>query len=338
MAHTLTFTTDGTVMVNGVEITSPYTLQNGDVITVESGRNQTINGTNYDIIEYDSSTISITDSDITISSYGTPNIGFSGIITINYTETVSRKSIDLTTLSGWESLSAGDHTITIVAKADGYRDSEPSAEVNVEKAAQEASNYQISVTPINCSEADGNPTIIYDNQTATLRFWGLDMYMFYDVGFEVTGADFSWSLVNEHMPQLCEIILSNPTGPVNITVTAYLTDDIDNLPQLILNDEDIESVTIYDEYNIKDASEIIQREYQKAIEDFIDFEESANALWYIDIENDKSIDIVVTNIDDPELIIRNKVNDIWTELSFIDNEDGTYTILGVNTGCLAIFV
>ena len=46
------------------------------------------------------------------------------------------KSIDLTTLSGWGALSSGDHTITIVAKADGYRDSEPSAAVSVEKAAQ----------------------------------------------------------------------------------------------------------------------------------------------------------------------------------------------------------
>lgn len=45
------------------------------------------------------------------------------------------KSIDVTTLSGWGALSEGNHTITIVAKADGYRDSEPSAGVTVTKAA-----------------------------------------------------------------------------------------------------------------------------------------------------------------------------------------------------------
>ena len=44
-------------------------------------------------------------------------------------------SVDLTTLPGWASLSTGTHNITIVAKADGYRDSEPSASVSVEKAA-----------------------------------------------------------------------------------------------------------------------------------------------------------------------------------------------------------
>lgn len=43
-------------------------------------------------------------------------------------------SVDLTTLPGWASLSTGSHNITIVAKADGYRDSEPSAAVSVEKA------------------------------------------------------------------------------------------------------------------------------------------------------------------------------------------------------------
>lgn len=42
-------------------------------------------------------------------------------------------NIDLTTLLGWSSLSSGSHRITIVAKAAGYRDSEPSASVTVEK-------------------------------------------------------------------------------------------------------------------------------------------------------------------------------------------------------------
>ena len=43
-------------------------------------------------------------------------------------------NVDLTTLPGRASLSDGSHNITIVARADGYRDSEPSAGVSVEKA------------------------------------------------------------------------------------------------------------------------------------------------------------------------------------------------------------
>ena len=43
------------------------------------------------------------------------------------------KSVDLTTLTGWANLSDGEHTITIKAKADGYRDSEASEGVTVTK-------------------------------------------------------------------------------------------------------------------------------------------------------------------------------------------------------------
>ena len=44
-------------------------------------------------------------------------------------------SVDLTTLPGWSSLSGGTHNITIVAKAAGYKDSEPSAGVEVTRGA-----------------------------------------------------------------------------------------------------------------------------------------------------------------------------------------------------------
>ena len=54
-------------------------------------------------------------------------------------------SVDLTTLPGWSSLSTGSHNITIVAKADGYRDSEPSAAVSVEKAAP-MPEYTVTLT------------------------------------------------------------------------------------------------------------------------------------------------------------------------------------------------
>lgn len=45
----------------------------------------------------------------------------------------SQQSVDLTTLSGWADLTDGNHTIKIVAKADGYQDSEKSAGVEVTK-------------------------------------------------------------------------------------------------------------------------------------------------------------------------------------------------------------
>lgn len=47
----------------------------------------------------------------------------------------SQQSVDLTTLSGWADLANGNHIIKIVAKADGYQDSEKSAGVEVTKGA-----------------------------------------------------------------------------------------------------------------------------------------------------------------------------------------------------------
>ena len=46
---------------------------------------------------------------------------------------MAKKSVDLTTLSGWANLSGGNHTIKIVAKGTGYSDSEKSAGVEVFK-------------------------------------------------------------------------------------------------------------------------------------------------------------------------------------------------------------
>ena len=146
MAHILTASwyktsTSNYVTVNDEKVDVPYALKNGDIIKIYSDNGDSagclING------EYLSSSfygnIDLSDTDIT---YTEPNWGKGGntsipVITINYTEqTVSTKvSVDLTTLPGWSSLSDGSHSITIVAKADGYRDSEPSAAVSVRKAA-----------------------------------------------------------------------------------------------------------------------------------------------------------------------------------------------------------
>lgn len=57
-------------------------------------------------------------------------------LTANGTKKVTpRLSVDVSTLAGWANLSAGEKSITIVAKADGFKDSAPSASVKVTKAA-----------------------------------------------------------------------------------------------------------------------------------------------------------------------------------------------------------
>lgn len=69
----------------------------------------------------------------------------------NGTKQSPKLSVDLTTLSGWANLSSGSHTIKIVAKGTGYRDSEKSAGVTVNKAAStvtlSAGTYKFVKTP-----------------------------------------------------------------------------------------------------------------------------------------------------------------------------------------------
>lgn len=47
-----------------------------------------------------------------------------------------KMTYDLSTSTKWSTLSDGDHIVTIVAKADGYRASEPSAGVTVSKGGE----------------------------------------------------------------------------------------------------------------------------------------------------------------------------------------------------------
>lgn len=68
-------------------------------------------------------------------------------------------SVDLTTLPGWSGLAAKTYDITIVAKANGFKDSAPSVAVQVEKAA--AGFVQIFPT----KTSDGNTLLENLNQS-----------------------------------------------------------------------------------------------------------------------------------------------------------------------------
>lgn len=86
---------------------------------------------------------SLKSSSIGSVSGNTVTIPFSTVTTNNTSLTCtlvseaasSKLSVDLTTLSGWANLSAGNHTIKLKAKGTGYKDSELSTGVTVSKAA-----------------------------------------------------------------------------------------------------------------------------------------------------------------------------------------------------------
>ena len=82
--------------------------------------------------------------------------GYFADFTTHHTEKSTNKvSVDLTTLPGWSSLSSGSHNITIVAKADGYRDSEPSAGVEVTKSTWTAPTIQLADSVVSTPIVEG---------------------------------------------------------------------------------------------------------------------------------------------------------------------------------------
>ena len=86
--HTLTivdqYTYDEAIIVNGNKITSPYTLQNGDIIKVPTTTKMTINGTSYNT--GNESVLNISNKDIVITRNGSEKeYETVPYITINYT-------------------------------------------------------------------------------------------------------------------------------------------------------------------------------------------------------------------------------------------------------------
>lgn len=63
--------------------------------------------------------------------------GINGIVTLTSKLATATKSYDLSTSSKWASLADGEHQVTIVAKADGYKDSNASSAVTVTKSSGE---------------------------------------------------------------------------------------------------------------------------------------------------------------------------------------------------------
>lgn len=135
MAYTLTFDNSVYCQVNGSNVDSPYTLTNGDVITVTPNYgNFVVNNKTYS--SSTANAIDIADSDITITKGGSVPAIDPQNTTINFSEaTANRVSVDMSTLSGWANLAQGSHTLTVKAKADGYGTSDASTGVAFTKGA-----------------------------------------------------------------------------------------------------------------------------------------------------------------------------------------------------------
>lgn len=82
----------------------------------------------------------------------------------------TKQTIDVSTLSGWESLASGNHSITIRTKASGYLDSASSNAVTVSKAA---SGYNVTFAGWTVEVDYGAFVRVYDAQSATGNYTSL---------------------------------------------------------------------------------------------------------------------------------------------------------------------
>lgn len=141
-------TTDGSYAFNGTAQVFTVTLQDGYVIdTVTSDETGS------------SISIAADGMSFTTSLLGDSTSG--GTVTVTITSKqggATKQTIDVSTLSGWESLASGNHSITIKTKASGYLDSASSNAVTVSKAA---SGYSVTVT------STGYGVSIYDGTSSS---------------------------------------------------------------------------------------------------------------------------------------------------------------------------
>lgn len=193
------WTTSGQT-VNGIydqNLTYTVTLESGyviDTVTSSEGTNLTIGA---DGLTFSGQVTSGNDATITITSKqgGT-----------------TKQTIDVSTLSGWESLASGDHSITIKTKASGYLDSASSNAVTINKAAK---SYSITTNLVNIVANASNPTTI-SVSSVNLYFTPAEGYILPDSVTVVGVETYSWH------KESGQLFLMSPISNVTVTITGVL--------------------------------------------------------------------------------------------------------------------
>lgn len=201
--HKLTFDSNITITVNGSSVTtSPYNLNNGDVITATTGGGYkiSINGTLYGGI----STININNQDINIVRSTSETFDVL-LVTINYTET----SAPTYKFKHWKKSNVKVNRTLVGEK---YYYFKPYTILGL---------YRIDTTLTNCTGASANATKIQENGGLTLTFTANSGYEL-PTGVSVTNVtSYNWN------KSTGVLAISKPTGDVTIEIVA-----VSALPQL----------------------------------------------------------------------------------------------------------
>lgn len=134
----------------------------------------------------DSSEVSgSTENSVTLSSNGS----IAGTLTLTSKAVSSQKSYDLSTSSKWSALSDGEHTVQIVAKGTGYRDSAKSTSVTVTKGGSTGETWVLNES---IASALAQTTVNFKAKNSTTNYTGIRFaqaldsyngYYYYDGGY-----------------------------------------------------------------------------------------------------------------------------------------------------------
>ena len=136
--QTVNFVSSGSefVGIKSVAVTSGYELK----YYVQQGSSTT------DLPAYDTTNGWLDETYRTLTFSIPPTGDLLTWLQTNGNKQVPRKSYDLSTSAKWATLTVGNHNVQIVAKASGYRDSEKSAAVTVNKTIISAGTYKFNDT------------------------------------------------------------------------------------------------------------------------------------------------------------------------------------------------
>lgn len=127
-----------------------------------------------------------------INAFTTSSVTF----TSKVSEDSSTKSYDLSTSTKWGSLSAGNHSVTIVAKASGYRDSTQSTAVTVVKSSA-SETWLLNETPSTATSTGAtistNINFVSNGVNYTLIEVGKKERIYYDSTAVFDGMDNTWA-------------------------------------------------------------------------------------------------------------------------------------------------
>lgn len=189
-------------------ICTPETIQSGGTLTFQITPNKgylypsnvVVNGT-YNKVTYNSLT------GVGIVTGVLSDISISGKAIAEFV------TVDFTTLSGWNNITAGQHSLTIVAMGNNYADSVPSAAITINKIIK----YNVTIEATHITYTPNPLPSVGAGESLEITLTADNGYTMPTTAPTVTNATVTYNRVSDSQ---CRLTLTNITGNITFTLTA----------------------------------------------------------------------------------------------------------------------